>query len=58
MDNFDTVKYLMSAGYSEEVAKELIRISNEYGVPLITRYSYNSISELENAIKEKNISGY
>lgn len=58
MDNFDTMQFLINAGYSEETAKELIRISNEYGVPLITKYSYNSISELENAIKDKNVLGY
>lgn len=59
MDNFDAMKYLTTAGNSEETAKELIRISNEYGVPLITSlHPYNNITELEDAIREKNMLGY
>lgn len=59
VDNFDTMKYLTIAGNNGEVAKELIRISNEYGIPLITSiYPYNNIAELENAIREKHMLGY
>lgn len=59
MDNFNTMKYLMSAGNSEEVAKELVRISYECGVPLIAAVcSINDIPKIEESIRKSNTLGY
>lgn len=59
MDDFDAVKYLMSAGNSEKVARELVRIGYECGVPLVaTVCSISDIPKIEESIRERNTSGY
>ena len=55
MNNFNIMEYLILAGYSEEKAKELIKISYECGVSLITSlHPYNNTSELEDVLRKIN----
>lgn len=58
MISFRTMKHFQPAGYSKEIAKEVIRISNECGRSITTLTPFNNILELENAIRKMNTLGY